>query len=89
MAQSLKRILALIMGVILPFSVFSKQPELIDKNVLQKSNEILNLHAHYKKLNPELMKRLLKNFLEEFDPTKTYFIESDIQAWMNPSPEFL
>lgn len=85
----IRQSLFFVLFLILPFSLFSKLPDLTEKKVTQKTNEILNLHAHYKKLTPELMKRILNNFLEELDPTKTYFIESDIQEWQDPSDEKL
>lgn len=45
----------------------------------------MKFHATYKDLNPILIKRILTTYLEELDPNKTYFIESDIQQWTDPS----
>jgi len=63
----------------------SKLPELSPKIVTIKMHEIMKAHAKYKKLNPELMKRILDNYLDELDPVKSYFINSDIQEWETPS----
>lgn len=42
-------------------------------------------HASHKTFSPLIVKRTLQNYLEELDPTKTYFIESDIETWLEPS----
>lgn len=42
-------------------------------------------HASHKQMTPELVKRILNTYLEELDPTKTYFIEPDIHQWLEPS----
>ncbi len=68
-----------------PISSHAKLPELTPKNTSEKINEIMKEHATYKKLTPELVRRILKNYLEELDPTKTYFIESDIHQWLEPT----
>jgi len=39
----------------------------------------------HKALTTDLIQRTLQNFLEELDPTKTYFIESEIADWIHPS----
>lgn len=72
-----------------PFSLEAKLPELTPKNTTEKINEIMKAHATYKKATPVLIKRTLQNYIEELDPTKTYFVESDIHQWLEPSDEFL
>ncbi|MBX7067201.1 MAG: PDZ domain-containing protein [Parachlamydiales bacterium] len=67
----------------------AKPPQLTSKDVKTKIEEILKAHASHKTLTSELMERTLKNFLEELDPTKTYFIESDIAEWEKPSETVL
>ncbi|MDB2613905.1 S41 family peptidase [Chlamydiales bacterium] len=66
-----------------------KPPDLKPDTVVKKSKEIMKLHAQYKELNPQVTRRILVNYLEEVDPTKTYFMEEDIQEWVNPSDELL
>lgn len=63
----------------------AKQPELTPDLLKEKVNEILKEHATYKMLNQEIMRRTLQNYLEELDPTKSYFIQEDIDQWLNPS----
>jgi carboxyl-terminal processing protease len=67
----------------------AKQPELTPEIVTEKLHEIMKAHAVYKVLTPELIKRTLQNYLDELDPNKTYFLQSDIQQWLNPSPQLL
>lgn len=67
----------------------SKQPQLSPKDVKSKIEEILKAHVYHKTLNSELMERALQNFLEELDPTKTYFIRQEIEKWTRPSSEIL
>ncbi len=66
-----------------------KLPQLSPKDVKIKVEEILKAHVCYKSLTPQLMERILQNFLEELDPTKTYFIEDEIKAWAHPSEAVL
>lgn len=69
--------------------VEGKLPLLTEKSTKEKLSEIMKYHATYKSLTPELIERSLKNFIDELDPTKTYFIEPDIHKWLEPSPELL
>ncbi len=70
------------------FTLFaSSQPVLNNLDVRNKINEILESHVRYKQITPLLIDRILDNFLEELDPSKTYFIKSDIEPWVNPSEE--
>lgn len=69
------------------FNCFCDLPQLTPKEVNNKIQEILKEHVTYKSLNSQLIERILRNFIEELDPSKTYFIESDIQEWLYPSEE--
>jgi carboxyl-terminal processing protease len=66
-----------------------KPPQLAPKDVKVKLEEILKAHVCHKSLNPTLMERTLKNFIEELDPTKTYFLETEVSSWINPSESTL
>jgi carboxyl-terminal processing protease len=81
----MRKILLSLLFVFHIFSLEAKLPELDRDKVLIKINEILKAHASFKELTPELMQRTLNNYLEELDPSKTYFIEPDIQEWISPS----
>jgi carboxyl-terminal processing protease len=67
----------------------AKQPQLTPANTSIKLNEIMKQHASFQSLNKEIVKRALTNYLEELDPNKTYFIESDIKQWIEPSDAYL
>lgn len=62
-----------------------KAPQLSPRDVKVKIEEILKAHVCHKALSPELMERTLQNFLDELDPTKTYFIQDEIAQWTRPS----
>jgi carboxyl-terminal processing protease len=77
--------------LIIPFFLFfalclsAKQPELTFDETLKKTQEIMKQHVKYKELTPQIVERILQNFLEELDPGKVYFIESDIQHYWYPA----
>lgn len=65
----------------------AKPPQIGPKDVKHKIEEILKAHACHKQMTSELVIRTLQNFLEELDPTKTYFLASEIREWTEPSEE--
>lgn len=75
----------LVLFLSLTLSTEAKLPDITPKDTTEKINEIMKAHATYKKLTPDLIKRVFQNYLEELDPTKTYFIDSDIHQWLEPS----
>ena len=75
--------------VCLSIGLEAKLPELTPQNTIDKVHEIMKSHATYKQLSPLLIKRILQNFIDELDPSKTYFIESDIHQWIEPSDELV
>lgn len=78
-----------IIFIFLSFFCGAKQPDLSPPDVTRKAKEIMKAHASQKKLTPTLIGRILNNYLEGLDPTKTYFIQSDIAQWLNPSDALL
>lgn len=71
------------------FTCDCKLPDIGPEDVTNKVKEIMKAHASHKKLTPLLAQRILNNYLENLDVNKTYFIESDIDQWVNPSDELL
>ncbi len=67
----------------------SKIPDISPRDVKEKIEEVLRFHVCYKSYTPELMARVLQSYLEEIDPTKTYFIEEEIAAWTQPTDDLL
>ncbi len=62
----------------------SKLPELSPRIVTHKVKEILDGHASYKTISPELAKRILESYLNELDPAKLYFVEEEIDDYLHP-----
>ena len=80
----MKRILSLFIFFFIAIAE-CKLPQLMPRDVKSKIDEILKAHVCHKNLTPELTGRTLQNFLDELDPAKTYFIESEIEDWVHPS----
>lgn len=70
---------------LISWPIEAKAPQLTPTIVSNKLKEIMSSHATHQSLTPELIRRALKNSLEELDPNKTYFLESDIDQWLHPS----
>lgn len=85
----LRKLLSFTFLLLVPFLAETKLPELTPKLVNTKMQEIMKAHASYKMLNRQLIRRTLHNYLEELDPNKTYFIETDIGTWLSPSDALL
>ena len=66
-----------------------KLPSLTPRDVKEKLEEVLKAHACYKTFSPELMRRVFVSFLEELDPSKTYFLSEEIAPWTAPTDETL
>lgn len=73
--------------VLSPFICGAKPPSLTGHDAKVKTEEILKAHVSHQRLTAEIMKRALKNFIDEIDPGKTYLLENEIVAWINPSEE--
>lgn len=84
-------ILRILLSLAFLFSVYceAKLPNLSKTDVKNMSAEIMQAHASQKELNPALAQRIINNYLDNLDPNKTYFIESDIEKWIHPTDELL
>jgi carboxyl-terminal processing protease len=67
----------------------ARPPELSARDTRVKIEEILKAHVCHQKLTEEIVGRAIQNYLEEIDPGKTYFLESDIDPWIHPSKDLL
>ncbi|MBS0628134.1 MAG: carboxy terminal-processing peptidase, partial [Verrucomicrobia bacterium] len=67
----------------------AKPPTLTPHDTKVKIQEILKSHISYRELNEEIIQRAFSNYLEELDPLKTYFIESEVLEWTNPTDDVL
>jgi carboxyl-terminal processing protease len=75
--------------IILISALEARPPELSSRDTRVKIDEILKAHVCHQKLTEEIVSRAMQNYLEELDPGKTYFLESDIQQWIQPSKSLL
>lgn len=86
----LLRLFSLLLLLIGTFSSLeAKPPQLTPRDTRIKVEEILKAHVCHQKLTEEIIARAIQNYLEELDPGKTYFLESDIAQWLNPSQDLL
>lgn len=79
------KLFCLLLTLSFPLAVHSKPLEINSKQATKKIQEIMESHASHKTMTPMLIKRIMLDYLEELDPTKTYFIESDIHQWTDPT----
>ena len=56
----------------------NKLPEISAADVVTTLNQIMEAHASHKALSPPLIKRALESYVEQLDPTKTYFLKEDV-----------
>ena len=68
---------------------FTKPPELTPQITKKKALEILKSHIRYKQFDTEIAQRTLLLFVEELDPSKTYFLDLEIDKYTSPSEELL
>lgn len=85
----IRKLLLVFSLLVLPCLGDAKLPELTPEITKIKIEEILKAHASYKVISEDLVKRALQTYLEELDPTKTYFIEPDIHQWLDPSEDLV
>lgn len=85
------RLFMLIRVILILFisTAYASLPELTNKDVRTKANQILKAHVNYHSMNKELIKRAFVNFIDELDPSKTYFIEKDIKTWSMASNDLI
>jgi carboxyl-terminal processing protease len=64
-------------------------PKLTAHDTFEKAEEILKVHAKYKKIDPMVMARVFKIFIEKIDPLKVYLFQSEVDMYENPTESFL
>jgi carboxyl-terminal processing protease len=85
----IRNFLCLFIFCMLSITLHAKLPDLTPEATREKFDEIMKAHATYKELSPLLVKRILTNYVEELDPNKSYFIESDVHQWLEPSDQLV
>jgi len=72
---------------LLAFFVLGAKPASIDSaRTKEKMAELMAAHASHKNIDGPLVERVLVNYIEELDPTKSYFTKADIEKWTKPTP---
>lgn len=80
---------AILFSFFVTFGLNARLPDITNQDVTTQMSAILKSHAEHKTLNKDLIKRALNNYLEELDPSKTYFTFDDIKEWAEPSDALL
>jgi carboxyl-terminal processing protease len=81
---------SLFLILFIPLTILqAKLPQIYPRDVKKKIQEVLRAHVSYKDLNEEILKRSINNFIDELDPTKTYFTKPEIAQWQNPEKSIL
>lgn len=84
----MKRLIPLLLFI--PIALFgAKLPEVCPSDVSQTLKQIMDCHAAYKELSPTLISRAIEAYIEDLDPTKTYFLASEVDLWLKASDEAL
>jgi len=83
----MRRFFLFILLIINSLQFASKPPELTPTETHRKANEILKAHVRYKNFDETVAQKTFIKYLEELDPTKTYFTEEEVLTWTSPSDE--
>ena len=88
MCVTMKRLLPILLFI--PVALFGgKLPEVCPSDVSQTLKQIMDCHASYKELTPTLISRAIEAYIEELDPTKTYFLASEVDHWLKAGEDAL
>ncbi|MCH9621216.1 MAG: Tail-specific protease [Chlamydiia bacterium] len=64
-------------------------PQLTSHDTYEKTEEMLKMHAKYKKVDKALISRAFKIFIDKIDPIKMYLLKNEVEKYLNPSDSFL
>ncbi|HSX04695.1 MAG TPA: S41 family peptidase [Rhabdochlamydiaceae bacterium] len=67
--------------------LFPEVKQLKTANVKETMDELLSYHVEYKELSPLIIRRAFKNYVEQFDRSKIYLLDSEIHAYIHLSDE--
>jgi len=59
----------------------AKLPEINSSDVRSILKQIMESHASHKELTSLLVSRAIDSYLEEVDPTRCYFLKSEVECW--------
>lgn len=80
----------------LSFAVFSagvltagERQYLNDSKIAPIMSTILEEHVSIHTMTPEVLKRAYSNFIDQFDPDRTYYLAGEVEPYLNPTKEQL
>ncbi len=59
----------------------AKLPEINSSDVRSILKQMMESHASHKELTPLLLSRAIDSYLDEVDPTRCYFLKSEVECW--------
>lgn len=72
--------------VIFTMSVYGAEPELLKLNDINKvMDQIFKEHVDKKEISDSILKNSFKVYIDQFDPDRTYLLESEVQPYLDPS----
>lgn len=74
-----------LLTALLVISLEAAPPDLRAEDVNRKLKEMTKAHARHKKLDKPIAKRALSNYIDHLDPSKTYFLQEEVDVWLNAS----
>jgi carboxyl-terminal processing protease len=72
-----------LLAILLIVSLEASPPNLKAEDVNRKLKEMTKAHARHKKLDTEITQRALSNYIDYLDPSKTYFLEEEVEIWVD------
>lgn len=81
----------LILAAALSFSTFTtvltagEREYLTESKIASVMSSIMEQHVSIHTMSPEVLKRAYSNFIDQFDPERTYFLAEEVQPYLNPS----
>lgn len=71
--------------LIVSISIASFAKTLTLKDIHSISMQMLAFHAEYNELNPTVVKRIFKLYIDQFDPMHTYLLQSEVKEYLDLS----
>lgn len=80
-----KGILCLLIALLV-ISLEAAPPDLRADDVNKQLKEMTRAHALHKKLDEPIIQRALSNYIDLLDPSKLYFLKSEVDMWVDAPP---
>jgi carboxyl-terminal processing protease len=67
--------------------LFSTQPLLNSSDIHRVMDRLFSLHIENRELSPTIVRRCFKIYIEQFDPEKSYLLDSEVLPYLQISDE--